>query len=176
MKPRPIPTNFILERVNLTWREAIWALNHKWFSWASLVDLAVYRLEESSNHPLEVDLAGVDKSDSWRAVEVAKRLADSEPLEAEGVIERKWLFLVLYWLFEHRTDFPDALALVEELYADFGYPEEIEAFVRFMPERGSYDPTKHSREENEERLFSKWREYLAMSKADFGKGGSNTGG
>ncbi|ELY2515442.1 DUF2247 family protein, partial [Cronobacter malonaticus] len=40
------------------------------------------------------------------------------------------------------------------------YPEKIESFVRYMPSTGGYDPSKHTAEENIQRLYSNWKDYL----------------
>jgi hypothetical protein len=65
--------------------------------------------------------------------------------------------LVLAWIYEHRGAFLDPLQTVEEVYADFGYPERIAGFVRYMPMDG---PDLGSREANEQRLMERWKEYL----------------
>jgi len=55
---------------------------------------------------------------------------------------------------------PDPLQEVEELYADFGYPDAIGDFVRFLPPNDGYHPELHTKDENERRLFRHWEEYL----------------
>ncbi|EKM0378388.1 DUF2247 family protein, partial [Cronobacter turicensis] len=42
----------------------------------------------------------------------------------------------------------------------FDYPEEIKSFVRYMPVSEDYDPSKHTVEENIQRLYSNWKDYL----------------
>jgi hypothetical protein len=64
---------------------------------------------------------------------------------------------VLAWFYEHRGEVPDPLLRVEEVYADFGYPEQIAKFVRYMPMEG---PDLGSREANEHRLFERWKRYI----------------
>lgn len=74
-----------------------------------------------------------------------------------GEMEAKWLYLVLDWLYQHRADLADPLQTVEEVYADFGYPECLSSFVRYMPMQG---PDLGSRAANEARLFERWKSYL----------------
>jgi hypothetical protein len=64
---------------------------------------------------------------------------------------------VLAWFYEHRAEVPDPLQRVEEVYADFGYPEQLAKFVRYMPMEG---PDLGSREANERRLFERWKRYV----------------
>lgn len=46
---------------------------------------------------------------------------------------RLWLFLSLAWLLEHSEEFTDPFEVIDMLYADFDYPDEIREFVSFMP-------------------------------------------
>ncbi len=61
---------------------------------------------------------------TWREVEFGLQngwLSDSDTVEF--AIRRD----------ENRETVEDPFAVVEELYADFDYPEEIAGFVRYMP-------------------------------------------
>ena len=42
-----------------------------------------------------------------------------------------WLRLLLAWIYENRSVLADPFDLVERLYADFSYPEEIRHLVRY---------------------------------------------
>ena len=64
---------------------------------------------------------------------------------------------MLAWFCEHRGEVPDPLQRVEEVYADFGYPEQIAKFVRYVPMEG---PDLGRREANERRLFERWKQYI----------------
>ena len=72
--------------------------------------------------------------------------------------EAKWLYVLLSWIYENRSDFDDALQAVEQVYADFDYPQSIESFVRYMP---SDEPSLGSIEKDTERLYKKWDSYLS---------------
>lgn len=47
--------------------------------------------------------------------------------------------------------------MVEEIYADFGYPPELAAFVRYMPMVG---PDLGTTTLNEARMYERWQAYL----------------
>ena len=85
------------------------------------------------------------------------QLANAEEARSEEELRGKWLHLALACLYEHRLDDPDPLQRVEEIYADFGYPEGVAQFVRYMPMDG---PDLGSREANERRLFERWKRYI----------------
>jgi hypothetical protein len=57
-------------------------------------------------------------------------------------------------------DFSDPFDLIEELYADFGYPDEIHHLIRFnvpYPDSGAHD-----KEKSMLRLTELWREYCDL--------------
>jgi hypothetical protein len=68
----------------------------------------------------------------------------------------------------HRQYVPILLliAIVEEIYSDFDCPQEITAFVRYMPMKGS---DLKNREQNEARMFDCWKKYLDQAAKQFSK-------
>lgn len=62
---------------------------------------------------------------------------------------------MLAWIYEHR-EHGDPWSAVEVAYAELGYPEEVGAFVGYMPRKGpDFGPRL-----NEERRFKDWKAYL----------------
>jgi hypothetical protein len=47
---------------------------------------------------------------------------------------RKWRFCILSTMVKNITDEQELLATVEGLYADFGYPKDMEPFIYYMPQ------------------------------------------
>jgi hypothetical protein len=169
MTPQPLPTDFVLGRTFLTWREALWGYEHQWIDWSCLTELAVERISsESKSHPAAIELAGMMKEETAGAGDLVRVLANTEPVVSEEILRQKWLYLILRWLFENREQFSDPLAMVEDIFCDFGHPLEIAKFIRYMPVTDNYDPRQHSKAENEERMFNHWREYLKTAEKQFG--------
>ena len=83
-------------------------------------------------------------------------LARSSGKERE-IMERSWLVFSVSLAYILRKDLLDPLQTVEEVYADFDYPEQIASFVRYMPMQG---PDLGSRLANERRLFERWRSWV----------------
>ena len=154
-----LPTTFILEKASVGWRDLLWGYENKFLGWRSIVEFSEKRIPEVSDD-LAVSLANFTKEDAGKVGNVLRDLAGKEPIISDEKIKEKWLYIVLSWLFEKRSEFSDPLACVEEVYADFDYPDEIAGFVRYMPVTDGYDTSKHTPEENEKRLQSKWKEYL----------------
>ena len=96
--------------------------------------------------------------------ELVESLATATSDEDQEALRGKWLYLVLAWIFEHRASYPEPLQAVEEVYADFGYPEVIASFVRYMP---TSDPDLGSKEANERRLLENWKRYLDERARDY---------
>jgi hypothetical protein len=151
-----IPYRFVRDRVRMSWREVCFGLVNELLDPAVPVELAIEQVAEIAEPSAALlELAGAGKNEP--TLEVVEQLAGGEPQRPENEIRDKWLYLVLAWIHEHRDEVPDPLQRVEEVYADFGYPEQIAKFVRYMPMDG---PDLGSREANEQRLFERWKRYL----------------
>ncbi|MNR35836.1 hypothetical protein D3C85_1537050 [compost metagenome] len=87
-------------------------------------------------------------------------LADQEGGRHDLDSQNKWLFIALKWLFENKDDISDPLGVVELIYEDFDFPLEMENFVRYMPPQDGYKPEEHSAQQNIERIFYNWHNYL----------------
>lgn len=61
---RTLPHAFIREHLRLSWRDALWGYEIRLIGWSTVVDLAVDRLEEGSEDALEIELAGILKTES----------------------------------------------------------------------------------------------------------------
>jgi hypothetical protein len=160
MIPKPIPLRSLRDLPPLTWAEIEYGYSHQLIGWRTVVDIAASKLAEGSNDPIEIELAGVGKDTDWKIDSLIQRLAEKEPPKAESELAGAWLFVSLKWLYENKMNFPNPLREVEELYADYGYPSTISQFVGFLPPTDGYQPELHTREENEERLYNLWANYL----------------
>lgn len=105
----------------------------------------------------------------------AVQVAESARTDWTGLIEllagqrsalsdRYWLFVSLAWVWANEPGVEAAFGLVEQLYAAFDYPTEVESFVPYMPMRG---PDLGSVAANRERMRSRWRDYLEGERAFF---------
>lgn len=63
-------------------------------------------------------------------------------------------------MYENQRHVVDPLGSVELVYEDFDFPTEIENFVRYMPAQGGYKPEEYTDQQNIDRLFCNWQEYL----------------
>jgi hypothetical protein len=151
-----LPYAFLRTHGRLSWRSVHFGFQNELIGPDVPKELAIDQIAESETLlPALLDLASGSKNDP--VSELVKQLAASELECPEEKLREEWLYLVLAWIYEHRDDYMDPLQKVEEVYADFGYPQRIAGFVRYMPMEG---PDLGSREANENRLFERWRKYL----------------
>jgi hypothetical protein len=154
----PIPYSFMLDNIYLSWKDVLWGYERQLIGWSDAVHLAEERLLSGSEDPNELELASLGKSDAYRVSDLLHILANNDSHEKDYTSEKKWLFLVLAWLFKNINKVKDPLGEVEAIYADFDYPSEIEPFVRYMPS------TKNMNNENN--LFVIWEKYLSKTKQE----------
>ncbi|HJQ35809.1 MAG TPA: DUF2247 family protein [Thermoanaerobaculia bacterium] len=144
-----IPSTFIRRRCHLTWHEVEFGLQNGWLTDDAAIDLAIDRVTAGDESADVVALASVLPHEKDKAPQIIRRLAERDP----ECSNEKWLFLLLAWLYEHRDSIDEPLAVVEQLYADFDYPEAMAGFVRYMPPQ---DPARVG----EPYLLDAWRRFL----------------
>jgi hypothetical protein len=164
-----IPFSFINGILPLNWEEIYWGYERHFLGWKDIFDFSEQKLStsvEDKNAEEENELCWIGKDEIYKIEELVKKLATKDQAENKAVIEKKWLFLCLKWLYENRNSFEDPLGYVEQIYADFDYPPEIEDFVRYMPVTNGYEPSKHSKVENENRLLNLWVGFLKKTETE----------
>lgn len=161
-----IPFLFIKRLTRLSWGEAAWGYHNQYIGWVDATELACDRIVGDEVEPAVIELAGISKSDASEVGYYLDKLAKGVEYD-EKEMKAKWLYLSLAWCFENRALLPDPFEVVEEIYSDFEYSEDVAPFVRYMPVTDGYDPSANSAEENHSRLLSKWRDYLVIRSPKF---------
>lgn len=150
-----VPYGYASSKANFSWHEILFALNHGLLSSYSAVEHAMEELRSVDDYSdALVELASLNEGEPVR--EYVESLASLEK-DTTTDTESKWLYVLLSWVYENRSDYDDALQIIEQIYADFDYPQSIESFVRYMP---SDEPSLGSVEKDSERLYEKWNSYL----------------
>jgi hypothetical protein len=100
---------------------------------------------------------------------IVQELYGGEPIESSSVWEyekRKWRFSILHDLdAEHKHSPQTLLHKIAEVYADFGYPEEMERFIYYMPSKGNTELLS-SEEDHIVGLICFFREFLRKEQRD----------
>ncbi len=150
-----LPTyEFASKVADFTWQEVLTAVERKVVSRQFAIEHAMAKLAVMDEYPdALVELASLSKSDDIHPF--IDELAEGE--DSVSNVNEKLLFLVLSWLFETKDTYDDPLSVVEEIYADFDYPDSISGFIRYMP---SDEPDLGSFEKNSARLIDKWKSFI----------------
>jgi hypothetical protein len=122
-----IPASFIRERVTLTPPEVAYGLRLEWLSLDDAIKLVQSRLarEVAGTGPTAATITTKPPQvDVW-----IRELERGQTGDEQEV----WLFLGLAWLLENRASFDDPLTVIEQIWAEFGYPKEIQRMIRWMP-------------------------------------------
>lgn len=150
--------------IKLNWQDVLWGYEHHFLGWKDVVNYANRKVIEEFNYDESViELSMIDKTTAYKIERLLKNIVKEDSFYNT----EKWLYIVLLDLFNERDKLDDPLGKVEEIYEDFDYPEEIECFVRYMPSTDDYDPNKHMYEENINRLYLNWENYLISKKEKF---------
>lgn len=168
MRAYRIPVEFVLRHFKPTWCDVDMGLRNAWLDSAAALEIAVQRIAANENAPhAEVMLAATEPTQTAEIAEQVQVLAKTESEDDAQRSKRRWLYLVLAWLYENRATVPDPLAEVEEIYSDFGYPEEVARFVRYMPPKEhEHWPQLATQEEATERLIRVWGDYVNRGMQD----------
>jgi len=143
--------------------ELNWALDNGIIGAQTIVDVAASMIGSKDDSDIITRLAGVNHAE---LPEVREILAEVPSDDGQAdVIRRKWLWLVLSWLYEHHGDDEDVFEKVDGIYADFGYPEEMVTFGPYAPAYQAKGDPATMREE----VLREWRRYLARGNETFGR-------
>jgi hypothetical protein len=155
----PIPGDFVVAWGLPTPCELAYGYKHGWIGASEAVQSALAGYGVVPEPPAAYEELALLLSDNLdRVPDLIEEIARAgDPLEDCASI---WLYLALAWVFGHRGEYRDAFLVVEQLYADFGYPSEIESFVRFLPVGGGL-PT------GEAALYGRWSAYLERTGAQY---------
>ena len=165
---KPLPTEYVFSKVNLSWQEVAWGFEMGWLDWTSLVQFAQKHLKKGTSDVAVATLATLRKDQSREAGKLARTLAQAEELLPEDVIRSKWQYLVLEKISEDWS-WENQKIRIEEAFAEFNYPSDMKSFIGFMP---ASPETKKEWEKgaNPEKLLQKRvREYLESARKRFHK-------
>ena len=132
IKPLLLDGNYIFKKIPcLSWKELLFGLEHGYIDEKGITTYVCDAL--TINAPKEAfELASIEPQEYYLVRDLLRSLACRDS-RTEPDITKPWLFLLLSYLFENKETFEDPLSLIEELYSDFDYPEEIAPLVRYMP-------------------------------------------
>ncbi|GKX30779.1 hypothetical protein SH1V18_32590 [Vallitalea longa] len=157
--------DYIAKKIEITWYDIKYAIERNLISPVVAIERAIAELSEKDECSQEIiDLACLRPEEPIK--QHLDKVINFNISYDDDIVIDKWLYLILDWLFYNKDEFEDPLGLVEQIYADFDYPQQISGFVRYMP---SDEPDCGSLELNEKRMYDKWEKYLTKQKKKFCK-------
>ena len=148
-----IPYDFVRSRVQIDWNLVLFGLEQELLDPRAASQFAK-EVFDSSNRVI-VSLTNLNP-DADPTPDVRLLTQQSSKNDPSG-IEQKWLFIVLDWIFENKSDYTNPLEAVAEVYADFNYPEQMVGFIYYMP---SDESLPKNRELCIQRLIQKWETFV----------------
>ncbi|WP_040642892.1 DUF2247 family protein [Psychrobacter aquaticus] len=79
----------------------------------------------------------------------------SNDVELESdLVSSKWRYILLLWLYENRKGSTTDYDRINIIYADFGYPLDMERFISYMPAHDDYETLGY------QNILNNWNVYL----------------
>ncbi|WP_051343211.1 DUF2247 family protein [Pseudonocardia spinosispora] len=154
-----IESSFAITHGYPTGAEIGYGLSEGWLSRRDAIEIALAKYKnEAPLSPAEEELALLLSDEIQRVDDLVDELQDSD--ESVECRARYWLYLALFWIWENRSEYADPLRVIEMLWADFEYPDEIRGLIGFMPPGDSEIP-------GVEGIELRWRRYLERVHAEY---------
>lgn len=154
-----IPASFIGDWGLPTGPELGYGFRQGWITAQDVIRVALTKYEAGVRlTPDEEELALLMSDQLEQVGDIAERLEFSDqPVERRV---RYWALLTFGWLLENRSNYTDPFRLIDMLYADFDYPEEVRPFVGYTPLNPGDTPGR-------EGLLERWRDCVDQWRREY---------
>jgi len=94
---------------------------------------------------------------------IEKMFSDKKDLERKKISALRTLRIILLLEIQKSiTDNQKLLDKIEDIYADFDYPSDMEGFISYMPAQDNeYDVLNRSSQENQQRLINSFKVFMS---------------
>jgi hypothetical protein len=126
-----IPADFVSSRVTLTREELVCGYRKGWLTPTAVAELAGGVFPALSGLPAEEEMLYLLPSEIADKVSAA---VDAEDVDCENSERNKvWLYLALAQLYERRDTVSGFFQVIEMIWSDHDYPEEMSGFIYYIP-------------------------------------------
>lgn len=146
----------------LNWDVIYWGIEKDFIEAQSAIDYANKLIEYDSakDDAIIVELFLLDYVNKDEVLSRMCKLYPQSALKEKNGI-RCLRYMILDDIMRKGETQAKILRDVEDVYADFDYPSDMTPFISYMPiENEDYNPSAHTQEENEKRLFEKFTVFL----------------
>ena len=104
-----------------------------------------------------VELASLNTQKLFGAHELLNSLAQNNSTIKDP--SKIWIYILLSWVFENKHNYINTFEIIDEIYADFGYPEEASTLIRYIP-------ATEGSATSEDQLAHNWEDFLSSYEQD----------
>ena len=112
---------FLKQESLLSWSVIKWGWENHTLSFDNMLDYAVLQLESSNDENIAI-LAGLSETDRDTICQILNELVSKEP---EQDSKGKWILAALLVIQESELDDQSKIDSLQEVYAEFDYPESL---------------------------------------------------
>lgn len=145
--------------VHIDWHDVYWGLKKDFLDLEDVRDYALKCLEFDDFSCEEINDLAWKKDDKLLVFDYIEKImkkkdkANNEDIDEKSKI--KWQYCIIKSLRGSVLEYDVLSSKLDELYADFDYPEDMEGFISYMPINDGYNPIEHSKEDNVKRIMNK---------------------
>lgn len=149
----------------LNWSCIYWGIQEQLIEPTNAIQYANKVIENNPdiNTPEIIELLILEESENETTLPLVEKIIDDkkELMDKRHDSLRALRFVLLLELQKTTTNNQALLDAIEDIYADFDYPQDMESFISYMPvQDNEYDVSAHSSEENEQRLIRNFNDFL----------------
>lgn len=160
----------------LNWSCIYWGIHEQLIEPENAVLYAnkVIEINPDISTPEIVELLILEENEKEIVLSLIEKIIDDkkELMDKKNDSLRALRFVLLLELQKNATNNQTLLDAIDEVYADFDYPQDMEAFISYMPvQDDGYDVSAHSSEENVQRLIQNFNNFLDRERKQITKEG-----
>ena len=150
----------------LNWSCIYWGIQEQLIEPGNAVIYANKVIENNPDvdTPEIIELLIIDVAEKNNVLPLIERMfSDKRELNnKKSTAIRTLRYILLLEIQKNITDNQDLLDEIENIYTDFDYPSDMEVFISYMPvQEDEYDVSKHSPQENEQRLINNFNIFMS---------------
>lgn len=164
MKDLKIPFSFLEENnIILSDKEVDFAISRKLINFKdldSIIDKSLtkypdndYLLQAALDILLEDNSSALNIQYTGMDYKIENRI-DGTVITNDDSVNNKWKYIIILWLFNNRENNDNDYDKINTVYADFGYPSDMEKFVSYMPIQESNENQGYKG------ILDNWKDYL----------------
>ena len=156
--------NFSKDIDLINWNVLYYGIEKELISPDSAIEYANKLIEKNpqEGNPYSIELLIIENADKDNILQLlSKILSDKNPSQDFSMLILR--YAILLNIKRTTRGNKKLLSAIEQVYSDFDYPSDMESFISYMPVQDeSYDTSKHTQKENEQRLVDNFNEFLVQ--------------